>query len=94
MCPQCGRIYPKQLECCPGLIDFALKWYGGPPERLGPNSRSRIIEFIGQHRSSASIAFLTQSLQWKFDGEGGLPLDLLKAIAAEVGPWLSTIVNE
>lgn len=94
VCPQCARVYPKQVECCPGLIDFALKWYAGPPDRLGPNSRPRILDFISKHESAATLAILTLVLKWKIDEVADVPLDSLKEIAADLGPWATALLAD
>ncbi len=94
VCPQCGKVYPKQMECCPGLIEYALKWYFGPPDKLGTNSRKRIIDFISEQQSAATLVFSTMALQWQIDERGDVPIDSLKEIAAKVGPWASSMVAD
>ena len=82
------------MECCPGLIEFALKWYFGPVDKLGPDSKARITNFISQHQAAATLVFSTYGLRWKIDGEADVAVDSLKEIASAVGPWLSSMVDD
>jgi len=82
------------MDCCPGLIDFALKWYTGPADKLGPNSKTRIVEFIAKHESAASLAIATLALKWKIDEVADVPIGSLKEFASKVGPWASDLLAD
>ena len=94
VCPQCGRVYPEKAECCPGLIEYALQWYFGPATELGPNSRERIIDFIRQHQSAATLVFRAQALQWEIGEDGEISVESLRELAELIGPWASSVVAD
>ena len=84
VCPQCARVYPDSLECCPDLVLFAIEWYYGPSDRLGPVSRKRIVDFLRQRRRSVAAAIETVRAQWHIGSNADLPVHWIDNMAQEL----------
>ncbi len=94
VCQTCGLIYPSSIECCPGLIKFAINWYCESDSHHSESSRPRILDFIRSNQGSAILFISVQILESQIADECDIPVPTLLDIADAVGGELPNALKQ